>query len=441
MKPFLILPALVLVGCATIPSGGLGSQGLPPAQAGSSVTRLTVTNTNLGIGSGLEFASLEAGEYVFWGITDRGPNLDGPGVGGLTSKVFPDPGFHPSLVEIRVKDDQARVTKWVPLKVGDRAISGLPVPRGTVGFSQEVALSTDLKDLGSDPDGLDTEAVRLDPKRPGQAWISDEYGPFVARVDLATGRILQKLAPGAGLPQELALRQPNRGMEGLAVTPSGLVVGVVQSILDTGNVKESKAPFVRLVTYNPANGKTAQYAYPLDADAYKKTADAKIGDLVALSDTEFLILEQGKDKKGLRNLVYKLSLVGATDLTGVTAGGRPLETLGGWAELKAAGMVPATKRLVMDLRAEWGWSVEKAEGLAVIDNRRFAVISDNDFGVVTEVVNPASKDGKAVTDATAYELVDGRLVLAGQPTDATVRAGENREATAFWMVTTEKPFF
>lgn len=436
MKAFLILSALVLAGCATIPSGGL-----PPAHAGSSATRITVTNTNLGIGSGLEFAGFEAGEYVFWGITDRGPNLDGPAVGPLTSKVFPDPGFHPSLVEIRVRDDQARMTKLVPLKAGDRPITGLPLPQGAVGFTQEVALSTDLRDLGSDPDGLDTEAVRLDPKHPGQAWISDEYGPFVALVDLATGRIVQKLAPGAGLPQELALRQPNRGMEGLAVTPSGLVVGAVQSILDTGNVKESKAPFIRLVTYNPANGKTAQYAYPLDADAYKKTADAKIGDLVALSDTEFLILEQGKDKKGLRNLVYKLNLVGATDLSGLTASGRPLETLGGWSELKAAGVVAATKSKVMDLRAEWGWTVEKAEGLAVIDNRRFAVISDNDFGVVTEVVNPASKDGKAVTDATAYELVDGRLRLGGQTNEATIRAGENHEATAFWIVTTEKPFF
>lgn len=233
-------------------------------------------------------------------------------------------------------------------------------------------------------------------------------------------------------------------MEGLAVTPSGLVVGVVQSILDIdGKVKTSKAPFVRLVTLDPVTGKTAMYAYPIDAADYKKTADAKIGDLVAVSETEFLILEQGNDKKGPRNLVYRFSLKGATDLTGKkTSDGKELEALGSVEELKAAGVMVATKAKVLDLRNEWGWTVEKAEGLAVLDNRRFAVISDNDFGVATVVVNPANgADGKPVTDPTAYSLVGGVLTLDGQPTEAGLKAGDNGQPAAFWIFTTEKPFF
>jgi len=296
--------ALLLTSCQSL--GPVGT--LPAPTAGASVERLNLVvdprfdvregnaTYPIGIGSGLAYVGLKGQTQVYWGITDRGPNLDGPTVGPLSSKVFPAPSFVPSLAEIEVLDGIAKVTKIVPLKVGTKTITGLPLPAGAVGFTQEAALSNDLKDLGYDINGLDTESIQLDPKKPGYGWISDEYGPFIAHVNLTTGVIDKKYTPGSGLPAILAKRQPNRGMEGLAVTPSGLVVGVVQSILDVdGKVKTSKAPFVRLVTLDPASGKTAMYAYPIDASAYKKTADAKIGDLVALSETEFLILEQGND--------------------------------------------------------------------------------------------------------------------------------------------------
>jgi hypothetical protein len=446
--PLLVASAL-LAGCQTV------APVLPAPTLGSSVSRLTVTidpkddihegaaTYPLGFGSGLDFVGVQNGEWVFWGITDRGPNLDGPSVGPLTSKIFPAASFHPSLAEVHVKDGVARVTRVVPITAAGKAITGLPLPAGAVGFSQEVALSPDLQDLGNDVNGLDTETVRVDPKNPGRVWISDEYGPFILSVDTKTGAIIQKFGPGTGLPTLLAKRQANRGMEGLAVTPSGRVVGAMQSILDLdGKVKTSKAPFTRLVTLDPAGGKTAQFAYPIDA-VYKKAADAKIGDLVALSETEFLILEQGNDKSGAaRNLVYKISLLGATDLTGkTTAQGQEWEAAASLDELKAGGIVPVSKTLVMDLRQSWSWTSDKAEGLAVIDRRRFAVISDNDFGLATMVENPAAADGKPVTDPTAYALENGVLTLDKKPTEAKLKAGSNGQPTAFWVFTTLDPLF
>lgn len=102
----------------------------------------------------------------------------------------------------------------------------------------------------------------------------------------------------------------------------------------------------------------------------------------------------------------------------------------------------AVKTKVLDLRAEWGWTVEKAEGLAILDNRRFAVISDNDFGVATVVEEPAlGSDGKPVTDPAAYSLNGGVLTLDGKPTGARLKAGDNGQPTAFWVFTTEKPFY
>jgi len=126
----------------------------------------------------------------------------------------------------------------------------------------------------------------------------------------------------------------------------------------------------------------------------------------------------------------------------MTAEGKELEMLATFDELKAAGIMVAEKSKVLDLRNEWGWTVEKAEGLAVLDSRRFAVISDNDFGVTTVVENPAaSADGKSVTDPTVYSLMEGTLTLDGKPTDAKLKAGDNKQPAAFWVFTTEKPFF
>lgn|GEM_PF-3033332 len=51
-------------------------------------------------------------------------------------------------------------------------------------------------------------------------------------------------------------------------------------------------------------------------NTYKKRGDAKIGDLVAINDHEFLIIKQGKSKdKKLTNLIYKFDISSADDLT------------------------------------------------------------------------------------------------------------------------------
>ena len=71
-----------------------------------------------------------------------------------------------------------------------------------------------MKDLGTDRNGLDTEGISLD--KDGNFWISDEYGPFIAKVD-KKGNILEKYGPGMGLPKILADRVPNRGSEGVTV--------------------------------------------------------------------------------------------------------------------------------------------------------------------------------------------------------------------------------
>lgn len=77
--------------------------------------------------------------------------------------------------------DRADIIKSIPLKVNGKAISGKPVPSGLTGSTNEVALDFNMNNLGTDVNGLDTEGISLD--KDGNFWISDEYGPFVAKVD------------------------------------------------------------------------------------------------------------------------------------------------------------------------------------------------------------------------------------------------------------------
>lgn len=400
----------------------------------------------LGLGSGVVFAGKDAdGSIVLYAVGDRGPNADAPdyvpapGAKPEPAKIFPAPGYTPSLAKLRVKDGKVEVLAITPLLTADgKPISGRPLPKGSVGSTGETPLAADLSVLPTDTNGLDTEGIAVAPN--GSLWLCDEYGPFLVHVDAATGKILKKYGPGQGLPEIVAKRQPNRGFEGVAVTKDGKVFAAVQSILDVdGKVKASKAPFIRIVELNPATGKTRMFGYPLDTDAYKKNADAKLGDLTAISPTKLLTVEQGKgvDKK-MRNIVYAIDLSQATDLTGKTApDGKPLETVSDPAALEKLGVKLAKKTKVADLRA-LGWTAEKAEGLSIApDHKTLILTSDNDFGMTIKPNNPvADKDGKPVKKPGDYQLAPGgQLSHDGQPVPTTFVITPTTEKTDLWVLT------
>lgn len=402
-------------------------------------------------GSGLSFAGMDSScNPVFWSLTDRGPNADSPDykpdAGSTTkSKVFPVPAFAPKLTRLTVKQNQASLLDALDLQASGKAISGLPLPAGTVGSSLETPLTEALAaQLGFDANGMDPEGIAVTPDGK-QAWIVDEYGPFLARVELATGKIAEKLAPGAGLPEVIKYRQPNRGAEGVALTPSGKVVMVVQSTLEMPDTtigsttyKTSKAPFVRLVEYDPATRKTRMFAYPIDLASYAKAKDAKIGDLVALSDTRFLIVEQGTyaaDDK-VHNKIYAIDVAKATDLTGKTvAGNLELEYATSVEELTKAGITMARKALALDMNAQ-GWTAEKLEGLAVTSSNTLYVINDNDFGIKASLTDSTGKSFKP-DDCT----IDSKGVFSGKKCTGTApytykvgALGAEDQTTQLWKV-------
>jgi hypothetical protein len=87
-------------------------------------------------GSSLAFKGTNAnGELEFYGLTDRGPNGDGPNLPALTgsgvtgAKIFPSPSFAPAFGVITVGKNGAVLTSSTPIKASANVkASGLAIP-------------------------------------------------------------------------------------------------------------------------------------------------------------------------------------------------------------------------------------------------------------------------------------------------------------------------
>ncbi|SHH57454.1 esterase-like activity of phytase family protein [Massilia sp. CF038] len=410
-------------------------------------------------GSGLACKGLASdGGIVLYCLTDRGPNGDGPAVAlpgtkNMESKIFPAPSFKPSVGVLHVSGERAVLTSSLPLRSGDGSFaSGLPIPQGTLGSADEMPLPDSLQ---TDPalfsmNGIDSEAIAYDPVE-NVLWITDEYGPFLLKVDPATGMVQKRYGPGSGLPAVLAKRRPNRGMEGMTFDPSSaLVHAFLQSPLSDGKAHyaltgsdekvERYAAFVRWIVFDPATGATRKtLAYPLDHAAYAKgrTGNAKLGDLVALGAGKFIVIEQGEGPDG--HIFNHLMLVDINGASDIGAYGSALErsSMRGKAVDGAdwRAVTPLRKTLLLDLR-RIGWLAEKAEGLALVDAHTLAMSNDNDFGMKTRLFDAA---GHAVADADVTQVTvdaDGTMIDGARAGDVMrVSPGDPDErALTLWML-------
>ena len=307
-------------------------------------------------------------------------------------------------------------------------------------------------------------AAAVDAAR-GVLWVSDEYGPFIMKIDPATG--------AADLPAVLAKRRPNRGMEGLALDAgNGRLTGFLQSPLtdnlavatyvasyagstvcstDTGTKKriERYARFTRWVEFDPSTETSKMYAYPLDCNDYAdgRTGNAKLGDLVSLGNGKFLVIEQGAGPSGkVRNRLMLVELGSATNIADAaynpTTSDLEKSSLSGVAELGASytSVVTMKKTVLLDLNAA-GWLAEKAEGLTLVDASTLALINDNDFGMKTAVIDGtgaaiAGADVTACTvDATGSFVTDAKNLGCTAGNSARAARGTDAErSTRLWLI-------
>ncbi len=239
-----------------------------------------------------------------------------------------------------------------------------------------------------------TSAGRFDPEgiritKDGGYVISDEYGPQVIefasngkerrRFQVPKYFLADRYAPTKA--EENALntkgRQSNNGLEGLARTPSGTWVGLMQRPLMQDAVRGEDGSHTgvncRLVELGQANGR--QFVYQLDSPEYK------LNEVLAISDTSFLAIERDGEP-GLAAKFKRIMLIDTSEATDVSG----IESLpAGLPE----SIKPVAKRVFIDLLDPTFGLVgetlpEKIEGLAfgpdLKDGRRLLVVcSDNDF--------------------------------------------------------------
>ena len=351
-------------------------------------------------GFGSSIAADPTDPTVYYLLTDRGPNAAGVAANSI---IFGKADFTPQIGKFRLKDGQLTLEQTILLKnAAGQPLTGLPNPAGQ-GSTGETALDLNGQPLGTSADGLDSEGLVL--AADGSFWISDEYGPHIVHFD-ATGKTLERINPfgtglgGRTLPLVLARRRPNRGMEGLCLTPDGkTLVGLMQSpMYNPSSAAVSGSTVLRVMTFDLATGATKQYAYLMENATLTGCSE-----IAAISNTSFLALERdglyggNATNPAALKRVYQFDLTGATDISDATnsAAGKfynnlTVEQLKDQAGLAAAGVVPVKKTLVLDLLGPAIAPVyphDKAEGLALIGGDQLAISNDDDFGVVDNGAN------------------------------------------------------
>ncbi|KOV64074.1 esterase-like activity of phytase family protein [Streptomyces sp. MMG1121] len=393
----------------------------------------------------------------FYGLTDRGPNVDAPN----GDKVLPLPDFDPAIGKFRLTGTKAVLERTIPLRAADGTpYNGLVNSQAGTG---ENLVDLNGKALPHSPYGYDSEGLVA--MRDGTFWVSDEYGPYVTHFG-PDGRAIARLSPFDGsLPAELANRVPNKGMEGLTVTPDGrTLVGIMQSALQapdlSSGVKVKHITALRIVTYDLRSHVTHEYVYLLDDP---KTNSGAVSEITALSSTRFLVDERdGNTEPGAYKKLFAIDVAGATDIgpkatvpgtaydaaKGGLLVGPAQQTIEAYvgagntaaatAALKAAGITPVTKSLGLDLGglltgldpAGGFFGHDKIEGVATTDGGRTVVVSnDSDFGVdgISDAtpVPPYSLHAKTLPDGTQddgeYLAVDtARLPAATSTATVTI---------------------
>lgn len=326
---------------------------------------------SLGGISAMHVVSQDAQSIEIIGITDRGPNARKD----KKRRPFVLPDYTPRLVRLRLEIANGRVLSKDEILLRDSAkkpFGGRPPYVPGTADRGEIEVPVDLNGhvLAVDPLGIDPEGLCAAPD--GSFWVSDEYGPGLFHFSPG-GVLLERLSPGAGLPEWVTRRPSNNGFEGLACDGDKLFA-ILQSPLEFK--KSQNELSIRLLEIDPkskneSDKTSAIYVYKLNGKKFK------IGDLARSGPGKFLVIEQnGETGAEATRDVYEIELSGATDI--MNAPGAKPELL---TEDELGGQIKILKKTkVLDLAKE-GFDVEKAEAVAELNDGRILIGSDNDFGL------------------------------------------------------------
>ncbi len=360
------LPArseIQLLAVASIPGDAIDLSGLDEKLSDG-----TPHNRFGAFGSAIAYAGT-GNQYIV--VPDRGP-----GDGAASYKCR----FHTMEISI----DEKKTLKW---KLLATTLLTDEAGKNFVGATTAFDAKNPAASLRLDPEG-----ARLGSK--GTLFISDEYGPYVWEFDRSGKRIRSLTVPAKFLianpsakakdelpPFNKSGRLPNKGMEGLAISPDGRkLFGIMQSplIQDGGHDADGSRSGInnRLLEIDIGSGGTREFVYPLE-----KSKNG-VCEIVALNEHQFLVLERdgkaGSEAKVKK--IFRIDISGASDVSKVEA--LPANELP--SSIKAV-----KKSLFIDLLdAKYGLAGPKLpgkiEGLAfgpdLSDGRRLLLVTtDNDL--------------------------------------------------------------
>jgi hypothetical protein len=357
-----------LIGTGAIPGTARDQSGL------SNVLEDNVTPGDLigGLGSAVTYGG---SRNIYYAVPDRGP-ADG-------ATTYKD----------RLYTLEIDVTKTAPnaYKIDPRVTHTRLLRAKTGVFTGSAAVFDAVnspESLRFDPEGLRVSGCG------DSVYVSDEYGPFVYEFLIGSGKRVRSLGvpnkflidlPSATandeLTKNLAGRQSNRGMEGLAISPDGRkLYGIMQSALIQDGALDAMSSRIglnnRILEIDVETGAVRELVYPLEEPANG------VSEIVAVNDREFLVLERDgrAGAAAVFKKIFKIDISEATDVRTI----KTLPTSG-----LPADVVAVTKALFLDLlEARFGLAgptfPEKLEALAfgpaLGDGRLLLfVVSDNDF--------------------------------------------------------------
>jgi hypothetical protein len=404
--------------------------------------------------SGLHFEGYAPnGNMKFLTHSDRGPNGEPTGI----FRPFMLPGFAPEILRFELNPSSGQIvfTQRLSLKVSPtKLLTGLPnisvSNDPNLPYNDEVPVDLYNDPINPpDPFGADLEGIIAMPD--GSFWMVDEYRPAIYHF-AADGVMIERFVPAgtaaaagkpAGtygtetLPAVIAQRRQNRGFEAVAYQ-NGKLYAFVQSPLrnpaSLSNTVLNGLKNIRIVEFDPVTKTTtAQYIYIMDnkpatPGSLTDTRADKIGDAVAIGNSEFLVIERDDDAidsdplNEIEKKIYRFNLAGATNVNSLPnlVNGKTLDQMTA-AELVAAGVTPITKYLHVDLATAGYNTVEKIEGLTLIDRNTLAVINDNDFGVAGTVVDTIAGTFSPYPNPNMEKPVLGLIRLQNNGLDASDR--------------------
>ncbi|HOZ52897.1 MAG TPA: esterase-like activity of phytase family protein, partial [Chitinophagaceae bacterium] len=276
----------------------------------------------------------------FWTCSDRGVNIDAANANPSAcrptyDKIYSFPNYVPKIHRIRLNGDSIQILRTITMKRPDgTGASGIINPTGYGSTAAELA-STDTvmncanflsKTVSKDTFGIDAEGLVVD--KDGNFWICEEGGPSIWKLN-KNGVVINRFTPYANLPEAQSIdilidtafkyRKNNRGFEGIAITPNGKIYAMIQSPLlyPTKSIGEATR-IHRIIEIDPLTNATNMFVYLNDGiigasgPNQIRLRDWKIGDMYAINNNEFLVLEAALRGKSNYQRMYKIDISNAT---------------------------------------------------------------------------------------------------------------------------------